>query len=91
MELFLDIAKQAGPWVAFVALFVWQTVVREKRMADRLDSVQDEFRKCQRDVILRAAETNVKLISVVEQNTVAVDRNTMFLQRYDTKRERENA
>lgn len=83
MDALIKLAEQFGPWVAFVALFVWQTVIREKRMTDRLDKVQDEFTKCRREVIERATETNTRLITVVESNTAALTKNTDALIRID--------
>ena len=58
MATVIQLAQQFGLSVALVLFFVWQGNKREKRMSDRLDSVEDFTRD--------------KLTSVVEDNTSAM-------------------
>lgn len=51
METFLDIIQHAGPTVAITAIFVWQSVLRENRMAKRLDKVEDYIRNEYADIV----------------------------------------
>jgi hypothetical protein len=54
---FVALFKEYGAWCLLVAYFVWQTWIREGRMAKRLDTLEDTDRQA-RDNLVKAMERN---------------------------------
>ncbi|HUD75925.1 MAG TPA: hypothetical protein VMQ76_12710 [Terracidiphilus sp.] len=63
MNSIVELFQTFGPLAAIAIIFVWQTVVRERRMSDRLDAVDDEMRTV--------------LIECINRNTVALHEFSM--------------
>lgn len=81
MELFLDLLKQYGPFVAAIIFCIWRDWKREHRLNDRIDELQAE----QRDVILPLVKECAEVITL---NTETMGRNTQVMQRLDWALER---
>lgn len=62
MQELLEILKVAGPMAAMVLFFVWRDYVRENRMSERINKVEDYVR--------------ARLESVVERSNEVIEKNT---------------
>ena len=70
MDLFTDVVallKQYGPLIVVTAFFLWQGWVRENRLCNRVDKLEDE----QRTVLLPLVE---RCSDVIAQNTMMMER-----------------
>jgi hypothetical protein len=76
MDLFTDVVmllKQYGPLIVVTAFFLWQGWVRENRLCNRVDKLEDE----QRNVLLPLVE---RCSDVIAQNTMMMERLEKALQ-----------
>ena len=63
----VTLLKQYGPLLVVTAFFLWQGWVRENRLCDRIDDLEDEQRKVLMPLIERSAD-------VIAQNTAMLER-----------------
>jgi len=63
----IALLKQYGPLVLVVAVFLWQSWVRECRMNKRIVKLEDEQRKVLMPLVERCAD-------VIAQNTLMMER-----------------
>jgi hypothetical protein len=70
MELFTDVVtllKQYGPLIVVTAFFLWQGWVRENRLCNRVDKLEDEQRNVLLPLVSRCSD-------VIAQNTLMMER-----------------
>lgn len=63
----IALLKQYGPLLVVTAFFLWQGWVRENRLCDRIDALEDEQRKVLMPLVERSAD-------VIAQNTAMLER-----------------
>lgn len=73
MDSFVDLIRQFGPWIALVALFVWQGVLREQRMSRRLDDQGDLITQLLTHTISRNTQALVDFTHVISLKPCGVN------------------
>ena len=68
------VIKNFGPWAVLVIVFIWRDFRRERRLTNRIDKLEDEFR----EVILPLVEETA---TVIATNTEALKQNAKIMER----------
>lgn len=76
MEWLGTFVQAVGVPVALTVFFVWQGSVREKRMADRIDQLENYIKDDFAELTNRAEDT-------IARNTMVIEKTTQVMERID--------